>query len=1020
MINNNKCISMLEELRDIMQRRGDAIRAKAYENAASQIMLLNKDIIDPKIDLKDVQGIGKTITEKIDIFLKTGTLEILERERVNPVNIFTKVYGIGPKKAEELVKNNITSISQLKENVNMLNDKQKIGVKYYDDILQRIPRNEIDDFYIKMSIILEELEPICCGSKFEICGSYRRECKDSGDIDIIITNVNNNPSIFGKLLDLLKKEKYIVEDGFLSRGDIKSLTIVDIYPEREKTVKRRVDFFYTPPEEYAFAILYFTGSKIFNTVMRQRAVDMGYTLNEHSICYLNNGIKGKKVEKYFPDEKSIFEFLNMKYKNPNERIDYTSVESIQKSNDCTNTFQSINRHNKTLKRLKIVKPNYIQKFKDEGVSLLDTMTKDELIDMLKTLNQHYYIESDEIDNSDQSNKKKELLSDNQYDIIKEYFEKKYPDFDKKIISHSNCQIKLIEKNKVELPYELWSMDKIKPDTNALKKWIIKYKGPYVISCKLDGISALYTNMNNNEQLYTRGNGKEGQDISHLIKYIIWKDKDESKISFTENMVLRGEIIIKLKIFKEKYEKIFANPRNFVSGIVNKKTIDPNILVDLDFIPYEVIEPKMLPSENMKYIEKKWIESPVKYKIMENINNENLSQTLLEWRDTYEYEIDGIIIVNNDIYDRPKKNPEYAFAFKMVISDEVAEAKVLEVIWTPSKDGYLKPRVRIEPIQLDGVIIEYVTGFNGQYINENKIGVGSLITIRRSGKVIPHIVNVVQPAEKSMMPNMEYYWNESGVDIIVKNSFEDEIVIQKNIAGFFKTLEITGIGLGNIKRIMDAGYNTIEKILFMKEDDFLKVEGFKAKMAANLYKAINDRINGTDIIKPAKLIEIMAATNIFGRGFGEKRFKSILEKYPDILTSEINNTEKIKLVKNVDGMASKTAEQFVKCIPNFIEFLNLSGLQYKLKEINTNNYEFDKKINKDHPIFGKKIVMTGFRDKELAESIKSLGGEVIDAVNKNTFLVLVKDLHEETSKALQAKNLDITLMLTDEFKAKYMN
>ena len=752
---------MLEELRDIMQRRGDAMRAKAYENATTQIMLLKKDIIDPKKDLKDVQGIGKTITEKIDTFLKTGTLDILERERVNPVNIFTKVYGIGPKKAEELVKNNITTIDQVKQNLDMLNDKQKIGIKYYNDILERIPRSEIDDFYIKMSMIFQELEPIYQGSRFEICGSYRRECQDSGDIDIIITNINNDSRIFGELLDWLKNEKYIIEDGFLSRGDIKSLTIVDIYPERENTIKRRVDFFYTPPEEYAFAILYFTGSKIFNTVMRQRALDMGYTLNEHGICYYNNGIKGKKVEKEFAEEKNIFEFLNMKYKRPCERIDYTSVESEEANNICL----PVNKHNKTLKRLKIVKPDYIQKFKDEGASLLDTMTKDELISMIQTLNQNYYVDTEE---------KKELLSDNQYDIIKEYFEKKYPNIDANTINHTSCEIKQIEKNKVQLPYELWSMDKIKPDTNAVKKWIQKYKGPYVVSCKLDGISALYTNKNGEERLYTRGNGKEGQDISHLIKYVIWKDKDKSKYKFDNYIVLRGEIIIKPSVFKDKYEKDFANPRNFVSGIVNKKTIDPNILYHLDFIPYEVIEPKMKPGQAMKYIDEKWIDKGVKYTILDKISNENLSQILLEWRDIYEYEIDGIIIVNDDIYDRPNKNPEYAFAFKMVISDEVAEAKVLEVIWTPSKDGYLKPRIRIEPIQLDGVVIEYATGFNAQFVNDNKIGVGSLITIRRSGKVIPHIVNVVEPAEKSMMPNMDYQWNESGVDIILKNS--DEVIL----------------------------------------------------------------------------------------------------------------------------------------------------------------------------------------------------------------------------------------------------
>ena len=80
---------------------------------------------------------------------------------------------------------------------------------------------------------------------------------------------------------------------------------------------------------------------------------------------------------------------------------------------------------------------------------------------------------------------------------------------------------------------------------------------------------------------------------------------------------------------------------------------------------------------------------VKFDMKEEITNDMLSKTLLEWRENYEYQIDGIIVVNDEIYPRPKKNPEYAFAFKMVLSDQVAEAKVVDVLWTPSKDGYLK-------------------------------------------------------------------------------------------------------------------------------------------------------------------------------------------------------------------------------------------------------------------------------------------------------------------------------------------
>ena len=79
---------------------------------------------------------------------------------------------------------------------------------------------------------------------------------------------------------------------------------------------------------------------------------------------------------------------------------------------------------------------------------------------------------------------------------------------------------------------------------------------------------------------------------------------------------------------------------------------------------------------------------------------------------------------------------------MVLSDQIVETMVIEVQWSPSKDGYLKPWVRIEPIELNGVTIEYATGFNGSFIEQNKIGIGSVIQIIRSGDVIPHIMKVI--------------------------------------------------------------------------------------------------------------------------------------------------------------------------------------------------------------------------------------------------------------------------------------
>ena len=112
--------------------------------------------------------------------------------------------------------------------------------------------------------------------------------------------------------------------------------------------------------------------------------------------------------------------------------------------------------------------------------------------MLKESIQKYYQETEE-----------SLLSDNQYDILREFILKQYPNNKTALVQHSEVKL---DKNKVKLPYEMWSMDKIKPDTKELEKFKSKYSG-HVISCKLDGVSALYSNEEGKPKLYTRGDGK---------------------------------------------------------------------------------------------------------------------------------------------------------------------------------------------------------------------------------------------------------------------------------------------------------------------------------------------------------------------------------------------------------------------------------------------------------------------------------------------------------------------------------
>jgi DNA polymerase/3'-5' exonuclease PolX len=577
---NEPFINLLDKLGGIMMKHGEPFRAKAYQKAQDTIMTYSGPITSIK-QLEGLPGIGPTIMEKFKEYVETGTLRILELEKTNPINILTDVYGIGPKKAEELVKAGIKTIADLRVRQDeLLNDIQKVGLRFYEDILQRIPRQEIEEY---KGVFASNIK----SNVFEIVGSYRRGAQDSGDIDVIITGETGQ--IYKDLIDDLIKKKIILH--VLSRGPSKTLVIAKL---PNKLTARRVDFLYAPPTEYAFAILYFTGSKIFNTVMRQKALNQGYTLNEHGICHLTaDKKKGELVTQSFPNEKSIFDFLGMPYRTPLERANMDVVSggavlpaSLEPS--PTQIKDEKKPKNKTLKKKVTSKAkkesvilveeldtdvdvgNLLANFAKQGIASLNALPLTDLTNMLQHASKQYYNHTP-------------VISDNQFDIIKNFIDQKFPA--NKVTKEIGAEV---ERNKVALPFEMASMDKIKPDTGALANWCQKFTGPYVLSCKLDGVSGLFALKNGpsglRPQLFTRGNGTVGQDVSHLIPYLNMPVKTHPN---NEMIVLRGEFIMSKQVFQTKYANKFANIRNMVAGIINSKTIIDAVL-DLEFVAYEVI------------------------------------------------------------------------------------------------------------------------------------------------------------------------------------------------------------------------------------------------------------------------------------------------------------------------------------------------------------------------------------------------------------------------------------------------
>ena len=1036
---NEQFIDLMEKLASIMLKQGEPFRARAYQKAQETLMAYPEDITTVE-QLKGKPAIGSTILEKLNEYVTTGTLKILEREKNNPVNTLGEIYGVGPKKAKELVEKGITTIEQLRERQDeVLNDIQKVGLKYYEDILKRIPRSEIEEYkqifekdFKTVSDVIGESD-----SHMEIVGSYRRGAVSSGDIDVIITS--KNPKVFVDFVNELIKENIILQ--VLSRGPTKCLVITKI-PSSDSA--RRVDFLYTTPEEFPFSILYFTGSKIFNTVMRHEALQKGLTMNEHGLYKMEGKKKGEKVDAIFKDEKDIFDYLNLVYKTPVERTDGRAVvikSGITQVVPAT-PLASVVPESKTLKKkVKVTgekvkknktskKPvtlivdvglnaaldsgidivpsneqnsigidknndsyNLLTDFKKNGISVLQNLSEEKLSDMVVMANEVY-------------RNKTPIISDNQFDILEEFIRNKFPN--NKVIKLIGAPIP-VGKNKATLPYEMWSMDKIKPDTKALDNWKMKYTGPYVLSCKLDGVSGLYTTEGKEPKLYTRGDGKVGQDVSHFIPYLKLPAKKEGE----KGIVIRGEFIIPKIIFENKYKKDFANPRNFVSGVVNQKTVSEKIK-DIDFVAYEVIIPTMKPSEQFEFLKTLDIKM-VSFEnvVSDQLTNELLSSLLVDWRKNYLYEVDGVIVVNDKIYPRKSGNPEHAFAFKMVLSDQVAESKVVDVLWSPSKDGYLKPRVQIEPIVLGGVRIEFATGFNGAFIKDNKIGIGAVVELIRSGDVIPYIKRVVVGADESKMPNVAYKWNETNVDIMLEDLLSDETVKEKNITGFFRGIGVEGLSTGNITKIIKAGYDSVPKILNMTVEQLKNVEGFQLKSATKIHDGIKAKI------AEASLITLMTATNLFGRGFSEKKIELIMEAYPYVFKSNISDAEKIKKISEIKGMAIKTAEAFVAKIDDFLDFLMETDMFYKLFEfekqhINNAVSEQEIKVNVNNPLYGKSIVMSGFRSKELEDIIKKNGGKISGSISKNTYMLIAKDKEDETGKVLEAKKLGVPIVTKDEF------
>jgi DNA polymerase IV len=277
-------------------------------------------------------GLGKEVRAKIAKIIAEGSLDISPetRARADALDVFAGIYGVGPKKAEELLAAGYTTLAGLREAVAAgtlkFTKNQLAGLKHYEDINSRIPRAEMDAHAaLLMSAKPAALEGV-------IVGSYRRGRPDSGDIDMLVRTARADVDAGAALADYvsaLRAAGYIRE--VLAQGEHKCLAIAalpgsvvavsSVASNAEKPRARRLDLLVTPPAEFPFAVFYFTGCDTFNVRVRAHAQERGFTLNEHALTQVSSG----KTVRGIKTERDIFSALKLKWVEP---VDRTGPDAV--------------------------------------------------------------------------------------------------------------------------------------------------------------------------------------------------------------------------------------------------------------------------------------------------------------------------------------------------------------------------------------------------------------------------------------------------------------------------------------------------------------------------------------------------------------------------------------------------------------------------------------------------------------------------------------------------------------------
>lgn len=625
-----------------------------------------------------------------------------------------------------------------------------------------------------------------------------------------------------------------------------------------------------------------------------------------------------------------------------------------------------------------------------------------IVEVLKHADDMYY-------NGDGS-----FLTDADYDAIRQYAYQQEPHH-----SYFTGIGSEVRGGKVPLPYTMGSLDQV-DDFDEVKRWIDQHQlhnMTVIITEKLDGTSAMviYDENGNLQIAYSRGDGKQGADITRHIKHFVPNQINTDG----KRLVVRGEVIIPKDQFPElrssvrtRAGEMYKNPRNMVAGLMNAEKNDKSVYQYINFVAYDIINHTTPKRDQLQYLEQAGFETPLWVPVSGNDilgNGPNydsglfLTDHLNKCRHQSAYEIDGIVIdINTQSLreqlapDNDDLNPSYAVKYKVADQSNLAEANVVDVLWKASKHGYMKPRVQIEPTDLAGVTVQHATAFNAKFISENRIGPGAVIKITRSGDVIPYILEVTKSA-KAKMPDEEWEWNDTGVDAVMVDFERNEGVLLERLVDFFSALEAPHLKKGNVQKLYEAGYERPEDVINMHEQEMIDIFGHAN--GTKIYQGLFDRLEHNGI----ELYELIGA-HATARGIGQRKIKKLQKAVGQdrLLAADLTVSE----IDEVEGFDTKTAHKVVHELQQFKDFWNKVKHNVTLvAKVNTSGGSME----------DEKVVFTGFRSPELAAQVEAEGGEIQNSASGKTTIVVAKDPNSSSGKIKKARDAGAKIVGIDEFE-----